>query len=192
MIIHEKSSSVVFPATNALAITGAIPKSRIIQYQGKEQVATFHGVEETVVLNNLGYDVPSPILHRYSWPGQYKPFIHQFQSAPGTCAGRCRWRRKTGRATTKFQSAPGTCAGRCNAARSGSRSTTSFNPRPARVPGDAFRAACAGAHDRVSIRARHVCRAMRRAYRLWTSISKFQSAPGTCAGRCNEAVMKDA
>lgn len=77
MLIHEKSSSVVFPARDPLAITSAIPKSRIIRYQGVEQVAAFHGVEETVVLNNLGYDVPSPILHRYGWPGQYKPFIHQ-------------------------------------------------------------------------------------------------------------------
>ena len=83
----------------------------------------------------------------------------------------------------KFQSAPGTCAGRWPWKRSGIRRGTSFNPRPARVPGDVrevrprfafveFQSApgtCAGrcsqckviyGKTEVSIRARHVCRAM--------------------------------
>lgn len=40
----------------------------------------YHGLEETKVLNNLGYQVPSPILYYYDWPlikGKFKPFEHQ-------------------------------------------------------------------------------------------------------------------
>ena len=34
------------------------------------------------VLKNLGVrDVPSPILRQYSWPGKYKPFEHQIETA---------------------------------------------------------------------------------------------------------------
>ena len=59
-----------------------------------------------------------------------------------------------------------------------------FNPRPARVPGDALILSECKVSDQVSIRARHVCRAMRRYGEDVDSLKKFQSAPGTCAGRC--------
>ena len=63
-----------------------------------------------------------------------------------------------------FQSAPGTYAGRCSASWLRVCPVWCFNPRPARMPGDAYELAfCAGTKN-VSIRARHVCRAMPCAY----------------------------
>jgi superfamily II DNA or RNA helicase len=36
-----------------------------------------HTFETTLRLNELGINVPSPILYQYDWPGKYTPFTHQ-------------------------------------------------------------------------------------------------------------------
>lgn len=43
--------------------------------EGNVQVR--HTLETTLVLNNLGLDVPSPVDYQYSWPGKFTPFAHQ-------------------------------------------------------------------------------------------------------------------
>ena len=140
----------------------------------------------------------------------------RFQSAPGTCAGRCIRRCSDIRNAGQFQSAPGTCAGRCQLRLATGISAPGFNPRPARVPGDASGRTrqthpAAGFNPRparvpgdaatqemlammlqVSIRARHVCRAMPSRVHSTRSGLAFQSAPGTCAGRCNVTLAQDA
>ena len=56
-------------------ITTAIPTSKLI---GSNEVLVKWGVDEARVLRNLNIkNVPSPILGKYEWPGQYKPFDHQ-------------------------------------------------------------------------------------------------------------------
>jgi superfamily II DNA or RNA helicase len=56
-------------------ITTAIPTSKLIS---ANEVLVKWGVDEARVLRNLNIkDVPSPILGKYQWPGQYKPFEHQ-------------------------------------------------------------------------------------------------------------------
>lgn len=55
-------------------ITTVIPKSKAL---GDNKVLVAWGLDETQVLKNLGYAVPSPILGHYDWPGQYRPFEHQ-------------------------------------------------------------------------------------------------------------------
>jgi SNF2 family DNA or RNA helicase len=43
-------------------------------------IAVRHGLEETKILRNLGYDVPAPILSRYDWPRQAKyPKVYEHQ-----------------------------------------------------------------------------------------------------------------
>lgn len=60
---------------NPQQITTVIPKSKEIH---DNQVVVHWGLEEAQVLRNLRIrNVPSPILGRYDWPGQYKPFNHQ-------------------------------------------------------------------------------------------------------------------
>lgn len=39
------------------------------------------GLDEAHTLRSLNINVPSPITKRYSWPGQYKPFAHQKDTA---------------------------------------------------------------------------------------------------------------
>ena len=60
-----------------------IPKSQVLEEQdGVYKVAVYWGLDETRVLRNLGLkDVQSPITARYTWPGMYKPFAHQVDTA---------------------------------------------------------------------------------------------------------------
>lgn len=59
-------------------ILAAMPHAKTITVEGKPMVAVQHGVEECLVLRNLGFrSVPSPILSYYKWPGRYPPMEHQ-------------------------------------------------------------------------------------------------------------------
>lgn len=60
-------------------ILETIPKSRKV---GKHEVLVNWGLEEVMVLRNLGIrSVPSPIIGRYHWPGMYTPMAHQKEAA---------------------------------------------------------------------------------------------------------------
>lgn len=60
-------------------ITTVIPKSKDM---GDGKVLVHWNLEEAQVLKNLQIkDVPSPILGRYDWPGRYRPFDHQKDTA---------------------------------------------------------------------------------------------------------------
>jgi SNF2 family DNA or RNA helicase len=59
-------------------ITEVIPKSKELP---DNKVAVHWGVEETRVLRNLNIDAPSPIMGKYKWTGQYKPFDHQKETS---------------------------------------------------------------------------------------------------------------
>ena len=61
-----------------------IPRSKYLGEvkKGVHEVAVYWGLDEVRVLKNLGVrDVPSPILRDYDWPGKYKPFDHQRETA---------------------------------------------------------------------------------------------------------------
>lgn len=64
-------------------ITEVIPKSKMInETNGIYEVLVHWDLEEAHVLKNLGIkNVPSPILGKYKWPGMYRPFEHQLQTA---------------------------------------------------------------------------------------------------------------
>ena len=60
-------------------ITTVIPKSKILD---SGEVLVKWGLEEAMVLKNLSIkNVPSPIKSKYNWPGLYKPFDHQKETA---------------------------------------------------------------------------------------------------------------
>ena len=64
---------------NPRRVTTVIPKSRELP---NNQVLVHWGLDEAQVLKNLRVkNVPSPIIGRYDWPGQYKPFDHQKTTA---------------------------------------------------------------------------------------------------------------
>jgi SNF2 family DNA or RNA helicase len=65
-------------------ITEKIPKSKVIGRLPDDlhDVAVHYGLNEVQELTKLKIkDVPSPIDRDYDWPGQFKPFAHQKQTA---------------------------------------------------------------------------------------------------------------
>lgn len=81
MLIHMPSQRVVLNLSNPQRVTTVIPTARLFDYKGSQLVAVPHRLDETRVLRNLGIRAPSPILHHYSWPGQYNPFFAQSETA---------------------------------------------------------------------------------------------------------------
>jgi hypothetical protein len=70
---------------NPNRITAVIPKSKVIS-QGAagtpSEILVHWSIDTAQVLKNLGLkNVPSPILGRYRWPGMFKPFEHQKETA---------------------------------------------------------------------------------------------------------------
>ena len=76
-IIENKA--LLLKLRNPNRITTVIPKSKQV---GPHEVLVKWGLEEAQVLKNLKIkDVPSPIVSKYDWPGLYKPFDHQKETA---------------------------------------------------------------------------------------------------------------
>ena len=59
------------------------PQARVQEFRGTPLILLPHGFQETVMLRNLGYEVPAPVLTQYDWPGDKKPFKVQRQTAAG-------------------------------------------------------------------------------------------------------------
>jgi SNF2 family DNA or RNA helicase len=78
-----QNKALLLKVRNPAPIIATIPKSKVIEEKdGVFKVLVHYGLEEVQVLKNLGIKkVPSPILHRYKWPGIYKPFAHQRDTA---------------------------------------------------------------------------------------------------------------
>lgn len=58
-----------------------LPTARPFQFRGTDMLAVPHGVEEVHVLRNMGINAPSPIGWHYNWPGKYRPYLHQLETA---------------------------------------------------------------------------------------------------------------
>jgi SNF2 family DNA or RNA helicase len=77
MLISKKHRKIIFNSRHPERIMTVIPTAKTLVYRGQRLVAVPHNVEETRVLRNIGYDVPSPISYYYEWAGRYSPFVHQ-------------------------------------------------------------------------------------------------------------------
>jgi SNF2 family DNA or RNA helicase len=77
MLIHQPTKSVVLKLRDPSRVLTHFPRlSRLINAnEGNVQIK--HTLETTLRLNELGINVPSPILYQYNWPGKYTPFAHQ-------------------------------------------------------------------------------------------------------------------
>lgn len=82
-LIHvaEKAPFMVMNPADPTVLTGLIPGVRPVRLWGHELWAVPHTLDAVKVLRNLGAPAPSPILHRYGWPGRYTPFHAQRETA---------------------------------------------------------------------------------------------------------------
>lgn len=77
MLISKRHKKVVLHSRHPERITTVIPTAKVLPYRGKRLVAVPHRLDETKVLRNIGYPVPSPVAYYYAWSGRYAPFAHQ-------------------------------------------------------------------------------------------------------------------
>lgn len=76
-LIVPHKQKILLRDSHPTRITTLIPTAKIINYKGVELVVLPHTVDEVRVLNNAGYDIPSPVSHYYKWSGRYTPFHAQ-------------------------------------------------------------------------------------------------------------------
>jgi len=63
-------------------IVEAIPHAKLFKHEGTNLTAVPHGVEESLVLRNLGFkNTPPPILSYYAWPARFSAMEHQKQTS---------------------------------------------------------------------------------------------------------------
>lgn len=80
LVIPEKRRIVINTPDHA-RVTAVVPHAKIVQHNGETLLAMPYGVEESLVLRNIGFSVPPPILAYYDWPGRFTPMDHQRDTA---------------------------------------------------------------------------------------------------------------
>ena len=79
-MIPDKRKIIIDSSENA-AVAQAIPHAKLLKHDGKDMLAMPYGVDESMVLKNLGFSVPAPILQYYNWPGRFTAMNHQKETA---------------------------------------------------------------------------------------------------------------
>ena len=79
--ILQDKKAVIFKLKHPERITTVIPTAKIVKHKGDTLVAVPHRPDEVKVLRNLGFDVPDPMSYYYGWPGRFKPFEAQVETA---------------------------------------------------------------------------------------------------------------
>jgi superfamily II DNA or RNA helicase len=81
MLVLPQAKALALKLNNPERVLASIPTAQRLNVRGHEIVVTPHKVEEVEALNNLGIGAPSPILYHYNWPGRFKPYQHQQDTA---------------------------------------------------------------------------------------------------------------
>jgi SNF2 family DNA or RNA helicase len=71
------SNHVILPVADPAKFRQMFPSVKIAPLGASYIAALPHTLETTRLVTNLGYRVASPLATNYSWPGRFKPFLHQ-------------------------------------------------------------------------------------------------------------------
>lgn len=80
LVIPDKRKIIINSSGNA-SIAQFIPHAKTFEHNGDKLLAMPYGVDESMVLRNLGFVVPPPISQYYSYPGRFSPMDHQKETA---------------------------------------------------------------------------------------------------------------
>lgn len=80
-VVSTKHRAVVLKSRYPERVLQAIPHAKRFEHSGHDLLAIPHKLDETRVLRNLGFKIPEPIRHYYRWPGRFKPFHAQTETA---------------------------------------------------------------------------------------------------------------
>lgn len=81
MLVVEQIKGLALQPADPDRILALFPKTKSVVVRGQSYIVVPHGVDEVKVLRNIGINAPSPILHYYDWPGPFRPYEHQKQTA---------------------------------------------------------------------------------------------------------------
>lgn len=81
MRVVEEKKALLLKLRNPERILASLPKAKARSDGNATVVACPHTNKTVRTLNDLGIDAPAPILHYYDWPGRYKPYAHQRDTA---------------------------------------------------------------------------------------------------------------
>lgn len=80
ILAHPLTKSLVINTPDPFTLRDLIPDSRSLAHPDYN-VAVKHTLEATKVLRNIGMQAPAPIQYDYPWPGKFRPYAHQIESA---------------------------------------------------------------------------------------------------------------
>lgn len=81
MLVIEDKRKLVINSSHNEVITKFIGHAKSFKYNNEDVVAVEHGVEESIVLKNIGFSVPPPIMHYYKFPARFQAMMHQKETA---------------------------------------------------------------------------------------------------------------
>jgi len=81
MLVAKQHKKLLLNLNDPDRIIGIVPGAKLVNIKGHDIVSVPHDQDTVRVLRNLGMRAPGPILHYYDWPGRFKPFIHQLETA---------------------------------------------------------------------------------------------------------------
>lgn len=79
MLVIEKAKALALKLDYPARALETIPTARMLRQPNI--IVAPHRLDEVRVLRNLGIEAPSPILYYYDWPGKFKPYEHQRETA---------------------------------------------------------------------------------------------------------------
>ena len=77
MIVIEKAKAIALNLNNPNKVLDVMPSARSLRFNNQQLVVTPHTIPASHCLRQLGFKVPSPILHYYDWCGEFTPYEHQ-------------------------------------------------------------------------------------------------------------------
>ena len=81
MLVRQDKKALILKLRNPSRVTTVIPTAKLVSHEGSTLVAVPHRPEEVKVLRNLGFQPPDPMAYYYKWPGRFKPFAAQVETA---------------------------------------------------------------------------------------------------------------
>lgn len=81
MLIRQDKRALIFKLRNPTRVTIPIQTAKMVRHNGDSLVAVPHRPDEVKVLRNLGFNPPDPMAYYYKWPGRFKPFAAQLETA---------------------------------------------------------------------------------------------------------------
>jgi SNF2 family DNA or RNA helicase len=68
VVIHVSGQHRIVGVPKDPRVLNMFPNAKELTYQGNELALIPHGLHETLMLRNMGYDVPAPIMEQYTFP----------------------------------------------------------------------------------------------------------------------------